>query len=341
MSVNADISSPALRGQPLAGVQLFERAAGKVKPTPAGLRYYNGAKGIVLRDCLFRGSDNGLTGGTEDSEITVEYSEFDSNGNTLATSPSHNIYIFGGQFTLRYSYVHDPVQAQNFHVRATTAVLEYNWFARAKSYEGDLMTSDDLSGSSTITQSMLLRGNVFVQNVKPNNNAQVVVLYNDSGVSGLSFSVRLVSNTFIGNGGHAAFVHLSNADATKMNAELVNNIVAGTSVVTLVEDSANATVSGSNNWIASGASASGLAGSISGSSPGFTNADAKDYSLAAGSGAIGKAIAVSDPPTSEYYRDETTTRQSRARSTAKDLGAFESTTTSPPVGPYGPATSVE
>src|SRR5512143_2217136 len=29
----------------------------------AGMRYYNGARGIRLRDCTFRGSDNGLTGG--------------------------------------------------------------------------------------------------------------------------------------------------------------------------------------------------------------------------------------------------------------------------------------
>ena len=33
-----------------------------------------------------------------------------------------NIYIYGGDFTLRYSYVHDPVQAQNFHIRAQTSV---------------------------------------------------------------------------------------------------------------------------------------------------------------------------------------------------------------------------
>jgi hypothetical protein len=33
--------------------------------------------------------------------------------------------------------------------------------------------------------------------------------------------------------------------------------------------------------------------------------------------------------------DEQVARQSRARSSVRDLGAFESTTTSDPVGPYG------
>ena len=73
----------------------------------------------------------------------VEFSEFDGNGNTNASSPTHNIYIYGGTFTMRYSYLHDPVQAQNFHVRAQQALIESNWIARGASYEGDLMTDDD------------------------------------------------------------------------------------------------------------------------------------------------------------------------------------------------------
>jgi hypothetical protein len=182
---------------------------------------------------------------------------------------------------------------------------------------------------------MLLRGNVLLQSASPNNNSQVIAVYNDGGVAGLSFTIRLVSNTFVGNGGHAALVHLSNDDGTVMSAELVNNIVAGTSVVTLVEDGANATVSGSNNWIVTGASAAGLGASVSGAEPGFANAAGKNFTLAPGSGAIGKAASTSDLPDHEYYRDEQVARQSRARSSVRDLGAFESTTTSDPVGPYG------
>jgi len=81
----------------------------------AGMRYYEGTSGILLSNVVFRGNDNGLTGGSQSSQITVEFCEFDANGTLLASSssPSHNIYIYGGDFTLRYSYVHDPVQAQN------------------------------------------------------------------------------------------------------------------------------------------------------------------------------------------------------------------------------------
>ena len=63
----------------------------------AGIRYYEGTTGLTIRDCVFRTNDNGLTGGTQNSDATVEFSEFDSNGNTSASSPTHNIYIYGGR----------------------------------------------------------------------------------------------------------------------------------------------------------------------------------------------------------------------------------------------------
>ncbi len=123
----------------------------------AGIRYYETTTGLMIRDCVFKNNDDGLTGGTQNSEATVEFSEFDSNGNLNASngSPTHNIYIYGGTFTLRYSYLHDPTQAQNFHIRATQALIESNWITHGKSYEGDLMPSDDFSGNGPFSQSMI------------------------------------------------------------------------------------------------------------------------------------------------------------------------------------------
>jgi MYXO-CTERM domain-containing protein len=305
----------------------------------AGMRYYEGTSGILLSNVVFRGNDNGLTGGSQSSQITVEFCEFDANGTLLASSssPSHNIYIYGGDFTLRYSYVHDPVQAQNFHIRAQTAVIEYNWFARAASYAGDLMTDDDYDGSSTFTQSMTLRGNVIVQGTTQSNDSQIVAVYNDAQAAGLTLNVTLLYNTFVGpSGGRASLVHLSNADGTTMNVELDDNLVAGTTNATHVEMTSVGKVTGTHNWLPTGADATGLSATVFGASPGFTNAAAEDYTLAAGSTAIGAAM----PPTTgapdhEYYRDETITRMYRPRASAKDIGAFESTTSGAGVGPDG------
>src|SRR5262249_54913507 len=144
--------------------------------------------------------------------------------------------------------------------------------------------------------------------------------------------------TFIGDGTHPAFVHLSNADGTTMSAQVDDNVIFGTSAPILIEDAAHGTVTGKNNWMQTGASAGALTGTVFGSDPGFVSAASEDFPLAAGSAAIGAAstAGVQDLPATEYWKDETTTRMQRARATTKDIGAFESTTTSVPQGPYGP-----
>ena len=308
----------------------------------AGLRYYEGTSGILLSNVVFRGNDNGLTGGSQASQITVEFCEFDANGTLLASSssPSHNIYVYGGNFTLRYSFVHDPVQAQNFHIRAQESVIEYNWFARAASYAGDLMTDDDYDGSGTFTQNMIFRGNVIVQGTTQSNSSQIIAVYNDARAAGLTLNVTLLHNTFVGpTGGRAALVHLSNADGTTMNAELENNIIVGTSAATHVEMTSVGKVTGTHNWLPTGADATGLAVTVFGANPGFTNAAQDDFTLASGSPAVGAAMALpTGAPDHEYFRDETVTRMYRLRATAHDLGAFESTTTGGGVGPSGGVT---
>ena len=306
----------------------------------AGIRYYNGAAGIEIKSCLFQDNDNGLTGGTEDSEATVELCEFAHNGTATAAEPTHNIYVFGGTFTLLYSYLHDPVAGQNLHCRAVTSTIEYNWFDRAATYAGDLMTSDDYANgpmTAKLTQAMTLRGNVVIQGADQVNDSQIWAVFNDEASGApVSFSVTAQYNTVIGAGGHAAFVHLANGDGTQMAAQVDDNIVSGTSQPILVDDATAATVSGTTNWLQTGADATGLSASITGASPGFTDAASLDFELASGSACIGAATSVDDPPVDEYYENETVTLMYRVRATARDLGAFEHTTTGPGIGPDGP-----
>jgi MYXO-CTERM domain-containing protein len=307
----------------------------------AGVRYYNGSSGIVLSDIVFRDNDNGLTGGSQDSEITVQFCEFDSNGTLLASSssPSHNVYIYGGTFKLLYSYAHDPIQGQNFHIRAQHATIEYNWFARAKSYEGDLMTDDDYDGSGTFTQQLTFVGNVIFQGTTQQNASQIIAVYNDAGADGLTLNVTLAYNTFVGpSGGHAGLVHLSNADGTTMNAELDDNLIVGAGAAVNVEDTSAGHVTGTHNWLSTGTAATGLTGTVVGVDPMFRDPANEDFTLASGSTAIGAAaetIGATLIPGQEYYRNETVARMTRARAAAHDIGAFESTTVGAGTGPYG------
>ena len=302
----------------------------------AGIRYYNGTTNLYVKDCLFDHNDNGLTGGTQNSAATVEFCEFSGNGNTNATSgPTHNLYVYGGWLTLRYCYVHDPVQAQNFHLRCRNAVLEYNWIARATSYEGDLMTDDDYSGPGPFSQTLTLRGNVIVQNSAPQNHSQVVAIFNDGGLTNLTLNVQAVYNTFVGNGGAAALVHVSNADGTRMTAGLYDNIISGTTLPALIEDTNTGAVLGSNNWLPTGASTNLLTGTVLSAAPGFRNAAGEDYTLTNKSPCIGAASAAEfGLPGKEYYQNETNRCHWRIRNAARDLGAFENTSTNEPVGPY-------
>jgi hypothetical protein len=293
----------------------------------AGLRYYGGTTGLVLRDCVFEDNDNGLTGGTEASEATVEFCEFASNGNTSAStsSPTHNVYIYGGTFTMRFSYLHDPTQGQDLHCRAVTSLIEYNWFDRAKSYVGDLMTSDDYANNPTGSdaQSMTLLGNVIIESPNQANGSPV------------SFTVTALYNTVIGAGAHANFLHVSNADGTQMAVQASNNIIYGTSEPFLIEDTTKGSVTGKNNWVQTGASMTALtlSGTIQGTSPGFNDAANDDFTLASGSACIGAAAAVTPLAVDEYYENETVTREYRVRATANDLGAFEHDTTGAGMAP--------
>ncbi|HVH45298.1 MAG TPA: hypothetical protein VM925_23255 [Labilithrix sp.] len=299
----------------------------------AGIRYLGGAKALVVRDSVFRQNDNGLTGGSENSEMLVEHCEFDRNGNESADNPTHNVYIYGGTFSLRYSYVHDPVQGQNFHIRAHQSSLDYNWFARSKRYEGDLMSDDDEPAGPS-TQEMLFRGNVVVQG-NPNNKGQIIAVSNDNGLDQLTLKVRLIANTFVVGFAQSSVVHLDDSDGTKV-AEISNNVFSGGKPLEI--DNAGGSASGTNNWFVNGTDVGDLTGSVFGASAPFKDAAKMDFTLAPGSNAIGAAsTSVLGLPDREYFQNETIINKYRVRASAKDIGAFESTTTGAGLGPYDAA----
>ena len=310
----------------------------------AGIRYYETTTNLYIKSCLFMSNDVGITGGTQDSQAKIEFCEFNRNGNTKAPSsaPTHNIYIYGGYLTMRYCYLHDSVQGQNFHIRCRQSTLEYNWFARAANYEGDLMSDDDFGegyDNPPYSQTMILRGNVIVQNDSPGNHSQVIAIYNDENIDELTMSVQALYNTFIGAYGSSQFVHVSNADGTSMNTQISDNIISGTTTPYYIEDTSTGSASGVNNWLPINATIGALLNTVQTSSPAFinTNSAVEDYHLAPESACIGAAdTQVYGLPGREYFYNEATNLMWRPRAAARDIGAFESTSTDGGVGPYDP-----
>jgi hypothetical protein len=306
----------------------------------SGLRF-KGADTVTVTACLFDHNDNGIQGAG--TNTVVEFSELTANGDPALTEGQHNVYIQGGSVAIRYSYIHDAAQGQNLHIRANDATLEYNFVARPKRYQGDMMTCTD--GTCSGTQHLLLRGNVFIRGT-PTNDAQEFVLYDDQGAVPVSFVFTAIDNTFIGNGDGAALVHLANSSGAVQTETgiLQNNAIVnmnrGKVFSVDAPGTTNTTVSGTNNWVTTGMDTTGLAASVSGADPGFVDMANGNFLPAKGSPLVGAAATMlPNLPDKEYYRDEKVVMMWRPRLSARDIGAFESTTTSTPVSVDGPVSA--
>ena len=298
----------------------------------AGVRLKS-ASHVSLRNCLFQENDNGLQGAGR--ATLVEFSEFDRNGLPGAREASHNVYMHGGDITVRYSYIHDAIGGQNLHVRANRAIFEYNWIARSRTYLADLMPCT--YPPCDPDQYLVLRGNVLVSGT-PIGRRQIIGLVNDQAVPGLGLHLTMINNTVIGGNDSAALVRLVNGDPTRnrvQSVRLINNAVVDVRRVLAVDRllTANWLVSGANNWVNSEANAPReLRDTIRGRNPAFRDQRGLDLVPTPESALVGSALPVPDAPVREYYRDETVTMRWRERAHVRDIGAFESTTLGPSQG---------
>ena len=186
---------------------------------------------------------------------------------------------------------------------------------------------------------MMLRGNVIIQGRTRPTTARSWAIYNDEASgSPVSFHVTALYNTVVGAGGHAAFLHVSNADGTQMTAAAgeqrrLRHEPARSSSRTRPPP----TVSGEQQLDPDRrATRRGSRDPSPARAPASTAPPRYDFTLAAGSACIGAAdtTVAGRLPTDEYFENETVTREYRVRASAEDLGAFEHDTTGPGIGPY-------
>ncbi|MBN2528941.1 MAG: hypothetical protein JXR76_21310 [Deltaproteobacteria bacterium] len=302
----------------------------------AGLRAVNSGP-VTLRDCLFENNTNGLTGASTD--LVVEHCEFRNNGKVFeGGNMTHNIYIYGGQFTMRYCYNHDSHEGQLFHVRAANTRIEYNWLARPSGYVGDIMSCEYLCDGTE--QYMTLMGNVIIQGT-PQNQSQIIALYDDEETGVTEMNISLFYNTIIGTqrnpGQTHTLLNLRN-DSIDTHATLYNNIIYNVGQVATVADSglSNWSVTGAVNWLGNGTENMGLSEVISGDAPGFVDEAALNFTLVEAAAARNEANAsLCEAPLREYYLNESTINAYRERSSAADLGAFEFGTNGAGIDAYG------
>ena len=274
-----------------------------INDNTSGIRYLNSSN-LTIRNCRLYNNDMGVQGGG--SNTVIEYTEFDANG-VPNSDQSHNIYILGGDnFTLRYSYSHDSVGGQNFHVRARNATLAYNWFQNAADYEGDMMTNQaSYDAGANGVQDMLFLGNVVVQNPTPGNEGKLITLYNDGGTPNPTMNITALWNTFVfreaGRGTDTAPIQFSKATLAAGTVVFSNNIVSASgarSAVITDAGSGSLTVSGTNNFFPTGSLVLPIVGTKFATDVLFVNAGSGNYALQAISPAAGYAsLAVTPRPT--------------------------------------------
>lgn len=293
---------------------------------------------ISFRNCLFEENDNGVQGGGDN--ILYEYCEFSNNGATdvqiaNGAEGTHNMYIHGGNITIRHSHIHDPRRGQNFHMRSKNARFEYNLIENGYNYMGDIMTnSNDRAEGEAITQELTLLGNVIIEKAAPGNNSKIFSLYNDKNWALTSMRINLFYNTIIGNGNDSAVLRIYQDDnMPNQEAYFYNNIFYEVHKPFTVQDTLDPSdyhLEAKNNWWSGGYDysvyAAYMSDSIIGTELGFNDPAKKDYTLSQVSqvkDVANNAIAGLVLPQYEYNADGFNTNKEIPRTSALSLGAYE------------------
>jgi parallel beta helix pectate lyase-like protein len=295
----------------------------------AGVRVTGAAANhVTLRGLKLDNNDMGVMSDGND-DLVIESCEIASNGTSMFSGYSHNLYLGGNKTTIRFSYIHDSLFGQNVKSRGHYTVLLYNYVANSQDGEIGLVDGAD---TATPNSNAVLVGNIVVS--KPReagwNNGRFVWFGQDGGGAHTG-TLYAVNNTFVAGDGRIYFLD-SNAAGAAVVA--VNNVFSGSDKIVNSGPS-----SGSNNWMPTTATVpAGFTATVKGATPGFVNAANRDFHLLASSPARDVALAMPmfadgsgamqpGAPTLEYVVDLQSAM--RLDDGTLDVGAYEFGTAAP------------
>jgi hypothetical protein len=185
----------------------------------AGIRL--DGKSLTVRHCLFRDNENGiLSGSRPDTEVLVEYSEFDHNGH--GDGKSHNMYIGAiAKFTLRFSYSHMARIGHQVKSRAKENLILYNYL------------TDEASGRSSYLLDLpsgglaYVMGNIMQQGPLAEN--ATMVSYGAEKILHADNRLYLAHNTLVNRRDRGCRLLVVKGAPTRAMA--VNNVFAGCSSI--------------------------------------------------------------------------------------------------------------
>jgi hypothetical protein len=178
----------------------------------AGIRI-EGA-GLTIRHCYFHDNEDGILGGSGESDILIEFTEFAHNGQ--GDGYSHNMYIgHARSLTVRYCYSHHARTGHNLKSRAHENHILYN------------RIMDEADGTSSYAIDLpnggrsFIIGNVIQQGPKTDNST--IVSYGAEGLSNPDPQLYMVNNTIVNDRDAGIFVYIREG----ATAKLINNLFAG------------------------------------------------------------------------------------------------------------------
>ena len=314
------------------GLSFTSRSGSKVEYRDnAGCVFVESGDHITLRNNVIHGCGNGVFSAHESSNLRLIGNHIYDNGNPGSVY-EHNSYTSSDGILFefnRYGPLCDGCSGNNLKDRSSGTVVRYNWIEDGNR-QLDLVESGTFSDRAAY-RSTYVYGNLLIE---PDGagNRQVIHYGGDNGTTSTyrKGTLYFFHNTVVSTrSDNTTLVRLS-TDDERMEAH--NNIVyvsAGGSRLAIVDSSGHAVLS--NNWLSSGwktthGSLSGSvsdSGTITGTEPGFVDADGQQFQLlptSPGAGA-GAAVSYPDHPLSwEYVRH--TTGAPRADAAAPDLGAY-------------------
>ena len=250
--------------------------------------------GLTIRRCYLHDNEMGVLGGSGESNIVIEFSEFAHNGH--GDGYSHNIYIgHAKSLTVQYCYCHHARIGHNLKSRAHNNYILYNRIMDEKNDNSSYAVDLPNGGRS------FLVGNIIQQG--PNTDNSTIVSYGAEGLSNPNPELYMVNNTLVNDHHTGTFVFIREGTT----ARLINNLFVGKGTV----------VRGRAEQITN----------LQTDEPGLTDRAAFDYRLTPSSPAInagsnpGSAHNFELKPLYEYLH--LLNRQQRSEHGPIDIGAYE------------------
>ncbi|MBN1676729.1 MAG: polysaccharide-degrading enzyme [Kiritimatiellae bacterium] len=300
--------------------------------------YVEKGEHITIRNCILRDCGNGFFCGHEAADVRVQNSYIHANGITNSIY-EHNNYTEANGIVFEYNRfgaLRDGCGGNNLKDRSKGCVIRYNWI-EAGNRQLDLVDSDYSSlYDAPEYRATYVYGNVLIE---PDGagNSQICHYGGDSDETNRyrAGTLYFYNNTVVSTrAGNTTLVRLSTDNET---CDCRNNILytsaAGSYLALLSE---NGTIRLYNNWIKEGwtkshsnpaANVLDMAGTLTGTEPGFVDFDAQQFEPGATSSCVdaGGELAADVLPDHNVALQYVKHQSARARAAASriDIGAFE------------------